>query len=189
MRGAIRRNSSLSTSRLLPPPICRTISASSSSYPTHLFNLIHYRKTKALSPLSRKQGDFKMRRRLRYLVRGFEAHLFLHQQRLRFARDLFFLWPGSRVVATHLDYSYPIQVGTFAGVTTVPAKPGEVIVLWATGFGPTSPVRRPVSGFPATKSTPRRPCQPSRSTTPRQSFTARCWRQAASLRPRGLFLR
>jgi uncharacterized protein (TIGR03437 family) len=29
--------------------------------------------------------------------------------------------------------------GTFAGVTTVAAKPGEVIVLWGTGFGPTTP--------------------------------------------------
>lgn len=28
--------------------------------------------------------------------------------------------------------------GTFSG-ETVPAKPGEVIVLWGTGFGPTSP--------------------------------------------------
>jgi uncharacterized protein (TIGR03437 family) len=51
----------------------------------------------------------------------------------------FFLWPASQVVATHLDYSYAVQAGTFSGLTTVPAKPGEVIVLWATGFGPTSP--------------------------------------------------
>ena len=25
-------------------------------------------------------------------------------------------------------------------MTTVPAKPGDVIILWGTGFGPTSPV-------------------------------------------------
>ena len=51
----------------------------------------------------------------------------------------FFLWPASQVVATHLDYSYAVQAGTFSGVTTVPTRPGEAIVLWATGFGPTSP--------------------------------------------------
>ena len=39
----------------------------------------------------------------------------------------FFLWPESQVVATHLDYSYAAQAGTFAGSTTVPAKPGETI--------------------------------------------------------------
>lgn len=51
----------------------------------------------------------------------------------------FFLWPGGYAVATHLDYSLAVKNGTFAGVTTVAAKPGEVIVLWGTGFGPTSP--------------------------------------------------
>jgi len=51
----------------------------------------------------------------------------------------FFLWPASQVVATHLDYSYAVQAVTFSGLTTVPAKPGEAIVLWATGFGLTSP--------------------------------------------------
>jgi uncharacterized protein (TIGR03437 family) len=51
----------------------------------------------------------------------------------------FFLWPASQVVATHLDYSYAVQAGTFTGLTTVPAKPGETIVLWSTGFGPTTP--------------------------------------------------
>ena len=51
----------------------------------------------------------------------------------------FFLWPGSQVVATRTDYSYAAKAGTFAGATTVPAKPGDVIVLWGTGFGPTTP--------------------------------------------------
>jgi len=27
----------------------------------------------------------------------------------------------------------------FQGMTTVPAKPGDTIILWGTGFGPTSP--------------------------------------------------
>ncbi len=52
----------------------------------------------------------------------------------------FFLWPGSQVVATRQDYSYAVAAGTFAGVTTVPAKPGDVLILWATGFGPTNPL-------------------------------------------------
>ena len=61
----------------------------------------------------------------------------------------FFLWPGSQAVATRQDYSYAVKAGTFAGATTVAAKPGEVIILWATGFGPTfpaAPVGVPVPG-------------------------------------------
>lgn len=50
----------------------------------------------------------------------------------------FFQW-GSYAVATRLDYSLAVKNGTFSGVTTVPAKPGELIVLWGTGFGPTTP--------------------------------------------------
>ena len=71
----------------------------------------------------------------------------------------FFLWPGSQVVATRQDYSYAVKAGTFAGATTVPAKPGEVLILWATGFGPTMPaapsgVPVPGSGGYATASAP-----------------------------------
>jgi uncharacterized protein (TIGR03437 family) len=51
----------------------------------------------------------------------------------------FFLWPSSQAVATRQDYSYAVKAGTFAGVTTAAAKPGDVIVLWATGFGPALP--------------------------------------------------
>jgi uncharacterized protein (TIGR03437 family) len=51
----------------------------------------------------------------------------------------FFPWPGNQVVATRQDYSYAVKAGTFAGATTVPAKPGEVLILWGTGFGPTIP--------------------------------------------------
>ncbi len=50
-----------------------------------------------------------------------------------------FLWPGGYAVATDLNYGYKIKNGTFAGVTTTPAKPGEVIILWVTGLGPTNP--------------------------------------------------
>lgn len=51
----------------------------------------------------------------------------------------FFLWPGSQAVATRQDYSYAAMSGTFAGLTTIPAKPGDVLILWGTGFGPTNP--------------------------------------------------
>jgi uncharacterized protein (TIGR03437 family) len=49
-----------------------------------------------------------------------------------------FPWPSSQAVATHVDYSYAVKNGTFT-VTTAPAKPGETIVLWGTGFGVTTP--------------------------------------------------
>ena len=52
----------------------------------------------------------------------------------------FFLWPNNQAVATHQDFSLAAKAGTFAGVTTVAAKPGDVIILWGTGFGPTIPV-------------------------------------------------
>lgn len=52
----------------------------------------------------------------------------------------FFLWPGSNyAVATTTNYSPVAANGTLSGVTTTPAKPGDVIVLWGTGFGPTNP--------------------------------------------------
>lgn len=50
----------------------------------------------------------------------------------------FFQW-GTYAVATHQDYTLAVKNGTFPGTTTVPAKPGDVIILWGTGFGPTSP--------------------------------------------------
>ena len=50
----------------------------------------------------------------------------------------FFLW-GSYAVATRTDYSLAVKNGTFPGLTTVPAKPGETIILWGTGFGETNP--------------------------------------------------
>jgi uncharacterized protein (TIGR03437 family) len=53
----------------------------------------------------------------------------------------FFLWPGSQAVATHNDATASLAVknGTFPGATTVAAKPGDVLILWGTGFGPTTP--------------------------------------------------
>jgi uncharacterized protein (TIGR03437 family) len=60
----------------------------------------------------------------------------------------FFGWPGNQLVATRTDYSYAVKPGTFAGATTIAAKPGDVIVLWATGFGPTNPT--PPTGLAVT---------------------------------------
>ena len=51
----------------------------------------------------------------------------------------FFGWPNNQVVATRQDFSLAAKNGTFSGTTTVPAKPGDTIILWGTGFGPTNP--------------------------------------------------
>lgn len=57
----------------------------------------------------------------------------------------FFLWPNNQPVATHsadssgTSSAWAVKNGTFTGVTNTPAKPGEAIILWGTGFGPTSP--------------------------------------------------
>jgi uncharacterized protein (TIGR03437 family) len=59
----------------------------------------------------------------------------------------FFLW-GSQPVATRQDFSWVAKDGTFPGVTTVPAKPGDVIILWGTGFGPTNPIAPAGTGVP-----------------------------------------
>jgi uncharacterized protein (TIGR03437 family) len=49
----------------------------------------------------------------------------------------FFQW-GAYAVATHNDYTYAAKNGAFSE-TTVPAAPGDTIILWGTGFGPTNP--------------------------------------------------
>jgi uncharacterized protein (TIGR03437 family) len=54
----------------------------------------------------------------------------------------FFQW-GTYAVATRQDFSLAVKNGTFPGTTTVPAKPGDVIILWGTGLGPTSPSAPP----------------------------------------------
>ena len=51
----------------------------------------------------------------------------------------FFLWPNNQVVATRTDYSYAVKNGTFSTLPTIAAKPGEVMILWGSGFGATSP--------------------------------------------------
>ncbi len=54
------------------------------------------------------------------------------------AGPAFFPWPDNQVVATRQDFTYAAKNGTL-GATTVPAAPGDVIILWGTGFGPTTP--------------------------------------------------
>ena len=49
----------------------------------------------------------------------------------------FFQW-GAYAVATHQDFSYAVKGGLLQA-TTVPAAPGDVIILWGTGFGLTNP--------------------------------------------------
>jgi uncharacterized protein (TIGR03437 family) len=51
----------------------------------------------------------------------------------------FFAWPNNQAVATRQDFSFAVAPGTFAGATTTAAKPGDVTILWGTGFGPTTP--------------------------------------------------
>jgi uncharacterized protein (TIGR03437 family) len=60
----------------------------------------------------------------------------------------FFTWqPGTAdygryLMAQHADYSFVGKVQLYPGTSssfTTPAKPGESIILYATGFGPTSP--------------------------------------------------
>jgi len=65
----------------------------------------------------------------------------------------FFSWPGNQAVATHLDFSDAVKPGTFAGVNTTPAKPGETIILWCAGLGPTSPAAPTGSLVPTTQTT------------------------------------
>jgi len=68
-----------------------------------------------------------------------------------------FMWPNGQPVATHADFTWAVKNGTFPGTTTIPAKPGETIILWATGLGPTSPpapVGVEVSGQNTTTSLP-----------------------------------
>jgi uncharacterized protein (TIGR03437 family) len=62
----------------------------------------------------------------------------------------FFPWPGGQAVATRQDFSYAVKNGTFPGVATVAAKPGDVVILWGTGFGPTIPAVPPGLQVPST---------------------------------------
>jgi uncharacterized protein (TIGR03437 family) len=59
---------------------------------------------------------------------------------LQTASPAFFEWTGKYAAATRPDYGYVGPTGLFGNsVTTIPAKPGETVILWGTGFGPTNP--------------------------------------------------
>ena len=52
----------------------------------------------------------------------------------------FFLFQDTGyVAATHPDGTYVGMPGLITGKAFVPAKPGDIISLWGTGFGPTIP--------------------------------------------------
>jgi uncharacterized protein (TIGR03437 family) len=51
----------------------------------------------------------------------------------------FFQW-GIYAVATRPDFSFAVKNGVLPGLSTVPAKPGDVLILWGTSFGPGNPV-------------------------------------------------
>lgn len=55
----------------------------------------------------------------------------------------FFTLSGNQVIATRQDYTYAVKNGTIPGLTTIPAKPGDVLILWGTGFGASNPVTLP----------------------------------------------
>jgi uncharacterized protein (TIGR03437 family) len=64
----------------------------------------------------------------------------------------FFLFSNStQVIATRQDYTYAAKNGTIAGLATVPAKPGDVLILWGAGFGVTSPTTLPGVVTPSDK--------------------------------------
>lgn len=51
----------------------------------------------------------------------------------------FFTFPELYVAAVHANGTLIGPSGLFSTVTTTPARPGEVIMLYGTGFGPTNP--------------------------------------------------
>ena len=59
-------------------------------------------------------------------------------QKQQFA-PAFFTMGGSYAAAQHADYTYVGKPGLLAGATTNPAKPGETILIYGTGFGPANP--------------------------------------------------
>lgn len=69
----------------------------------------------------------------------------------------FFLWQEKYAVATRPDFSWIGKPDLFPGVTTTPARPGDVVILWGTGFGETNPpvaAGKTVTGTTALTSTP-----------------------------------
>lgn len=70
---------------------------------------------------------------------GKQASNTLNAPKQAFAPAFFTIGSGSAAAAQHSDYSYVGAPGLLSGVATQPAKPGETILLYGTGFGPTNP--------------------------------------------------
>ena len=51
----------------------------------------------------------------------------------------FFMFPQNYVAAVRSDGVFTAKANLFAGLTTVPAKPGDILLLFGTGFGATNP--------------------------------------------------
>jgi uncharacterized protein (TIGR03437 family) len=62
----------------------------------------------------------------------------LSVQKAQFA-PAFFTFGDGYVAARHVDYSLVGAPNLFPGTMTQPAQPGETILLYGTGFGPTNP--------------------------------------------------
>jgi uncharacterized protein (TIGR03437 family) len=63
----------------------------------------------------------------------------LSVQKNQFSPALFTIDNGAYVAALHADYTLVGNANLLPGVTTLPAQPGETILLYGTGFGPTNP--------------------------------------------------
>jgi uncharacterized protein (TIGR03437 family) len=62
-------------------------------------------------------------------------------QKNQFAPAFFTIDNGLYAAAQHTDYTLIGSVNLIPGVTTRPAQPGETILLYATGLGPTNPAQ------------------------------------------------
>jgi uncharacterized protein (TIGR03437 family) len=60
-------------------------------------------------------------------------------QKQQFSPAFFTFDNGKYVAAEHADYSLLGAPGLIAGAATTPAQPGEIILMYGTGFGPTTP--------------------------------------------------
>jgi uncharacterized protein (TIGR03437 family) len=60
-------------------------------------------------------------------------------KKAQFAPAFFTIGGGAYVAALHADYSLVGAPNLLPGVVTQPAKPGETILLYGTGFGPANP--------------------------------------------------
>jgi uncharacterized protein (TIGR03437 family) len=63
----------------------------------------------------------------------------LTSQKTQFSPAFFTIDNGVYAAALHSDYTLVGSANLLQGVTTLPAQPGETILIYGTGFGPTSP--------------------------------------------------